>query len=502
MQLRQIFWAIFFITFIIKLLFASLLPINSDEAYFVVWGSHLDYGYYDHPPMVGWWLWLMLQISDALLWLRLPVVLVVSLIGWLIYRLLSEKGESVSVFAAAIYLLLPVNLAGMFITTDTPLILWMFLSIISFYFAIDKEKTHLFLLAGLFLGLAVLSKYFSALLGFAYLVYFLVFARTKAGFKHLLLIYLASLPFILLNLYWNYNHCWVNYLFNFVNRHGVEADEVTTGSAIIYWLMWLWVIPPLLYFAVKNRLQWPVVIKNNPVFVSLLFVPVLLFALLSFVKLIGLHWLLGFVPVAVIVMAALLSEQQLRRSAIFLAVYSFLHIILLSVFLSSPFKFLPAENQHIKKAVLFFNSEQASDAIKKYQGKYRLSTLTYSNSSVLSYYLRENVSVIGPGAFYARQDDLNTDYRQWADQNVLILTHIKGWLERYEALFAEHSYETIRVNGHEFYLLLGNKFNYQMYHKEYLSDTLKYYQIPDSLPVGECYFYDKYFPAGKSSGKN
>jgi len=59
-------------TFLIKLLVAWVLPITGDEAYFVVWGKHPDFGFYDHPPMAGWFLTVMLWVSDAPVWLRWP----------------------------------------------------------------------------------------------------------------------------------------------------------------------------------------------------------------------------------------------------------------------------------------------------------------------------------------------------------------------------------------------------------------------------------------------
>ena len=39
---------------LIKVAIAYGLPMTGDEAYFVLWGKHLDFGYYDHPPMAGW----------------------------------------------------------------------------------------------------------------------------------------------------------------------------------------------------------------------------------------------------------------------------------------------------------------------------------------------------------------------------------------------------------------------------------------------------------------
>ena len=39
-----------------RLWLSAVFPFTGDEAYFVDWGRHPDWGFYDHPPMVGWWL--------------------------------------------------------------------------------------------------------------------------------------------------------------------------------------------------------------------------------------------------------------------------------------------------------------------------------------------------------------------------------------------------------------------------------------------------------------
>jgi 4-amino-4-deoxy-L-arabinose transferase-like glycosyltransferase len=88
MQINEaLFYRILWLTLAIKLVFAAWIPLTGDEAYFIGWGKNLDYGYYDHPPMVGWWLAGLLQVSDAVSWLRLPSVLLTTFIGWAIYQL-------------------------------------------------------------------------------------------------------------------------------------------------------------------------------------------------------------------------------------------------------------------------------------------------------------------------------------------------------------------------------------------------------------------------------
>ena len=73
-------------TFALKLLLAAFVPFSGDEAYFLIWGQRPDFGFYDHPPMVGWLLWLMLRVSEAEWVLRLPVVLFTSFIGYGLYH--------------------------------------------------------------------------------------------------------------------------------------------------------------------------------------------------------------------------------------------------------------------------------------------------------------------------------------------------------------------------------------------------------------------------------
>ena len=73
---RHLFLLILTITTAIKVWLAFSIPLIGDEAYFYQWGRHVDWGgFYDHPPMVGWWLWGLQQLSSSLLVLRLPAVL-------------------------------------------------------------------------------------------------------------------------------------------------------------------------------------------------------------------------------------------------------------------------------------------------------------------------------------------------------------------------------------------------------------------------------------------
>jgi hypothetical protein len=49
-RLQKIFW----ISLILKLALAAVIPLTNDEAYYWVWAQHMQWSFYDHPPFVAW----------------------------------------------------------------------------------------------------------------------------------------------------------------------------------------------------------------------------------------------------------------------------------------------------------------------------------------------------------------------------------------------------------------------------------------------------------------
>ena len=63
--LKRVFWSAIGVTLAFRLWLAWWLPLTGDEAYFLQWGEAPALGYYDHPPLVGWLLAALLQLSHA-----------------------------------------------------------------------------------------------------------------------------------------------------------------------------------------------------------------------------------------------------------------------------------------------------------------------------------------------------------------------------------------------------------------------------------------------------
>lgn len=491
----QFFYKILFAVLAFRVAFAAWIPMTGDEAYFIVWGKNLDYGYYDHTPMVGWLLSALLLVSDAAWWLRLPSVILPVAIAYFIFKLLVPRLPQVAAWVALAYLFAPVNFINILITTDTPLIFFSFVSAWFFYQAMyGTARNTDFLLAGLFLGLAFFSKYFAVFLGFAYGFYIILFQRTKRELIGLGLIVLMVLPFVLINLFWNYNHCWNNILFNLYNR--TATPDNIFNSLFKYLLILTYLFSPvLIYFLIKNSKLFKNHIKDkyNHVYLWLLVLPLLLFLLLTFRKEVGLHWVFSFYPFIFIAFAGILNSKQWRWTFHFMWLFSLIHIVAILSILLLPEQTFANKKEAVQNLVFGKYSDEVLAELEPYEKDYTFATISYGMSSVASYYSGKHFIVFDKASFHAREDERLVNYKELLGKNILIFKRTPVNLDKYSRYFVSSERKTIEVRGATFELLIGNTFNYDLYYKEVLQKIDKdFYNIPDWLPVGQCEFKDKY----------
>ena len=496
MSLSNIFKITLLVTLLIKLTLAFIIPLSGDEAYFLLWGQYPDLGYYDHPPMVGWVLHLMLYLGHAEVVLRLPVILTYPLIGYGIYRLLKPLDEDKAALIAILFLISPINILNVAITTDTTLILFSFLSFAALYKALQKNHYGWYALAGIFFGLAFLSKYFAVLLGLTYLVYLILTAKSKQKTLGFALLYLASLPFALLNLYWNYTHCWDNIMFNLYNRN--ESAHFSFRTIVMFLGVQLYLMtPPLAYYAIKKRNELKQVFKGEQLqlFLFVFLVPMTLFALLSLVRVVGMHWVLSFYPALYLLLYKLLSRKELTSVLKFMAWFSGLHLAAILVIANMPMETWKS-NKLYNGVVMSFEHNKIVEQLRPYeQQQFLLSTDGYSPSATMSYYYGSRFFVFGEDGFHARHDDILTDFREFNGRNILILRKSEPDMQEYIPYFDRVETKNFTLREATFYLVLGYNFNYEKYREGVLRQIKnKYYKIPAYLPVGACNFCERYFP--------
>ena len=459
---------------------AAVLPITGDEAYFILWGRTPDIGFYDHPPMVGWLLAPLLRVSEAPWLLRLPVLLLPVLVALLVRHALAawfDRDADTADLAAIAVLLVPLNVWNVFITTDTPLALFSVASLLGF-------ARGRFLLAGVLLGLAFLSKYLAVLLGMSYLVWALVARRPRA----FALVFAGALPFALLNLYWNWQACWCNVMFNVVNRHGDAGLSFTTPA--LYAASLAYLAAPLLWFAWRGRgkLRAALARPGEGALLAAWLVPLLVFAVLSPVRRIGLHWLLSFIPAIILSVALALERRALVITARWFAGFAVLHAVALAVLVALPLETWKGR-RYYQNLVLLAHTEAVLQSLPPGTPAYE----SYSMAAVMSFHAKRTVPVFGAGSSHARQDDILTDWREYQGRDLAILRRDEPVLAHYRPYFREVEARRFEVQGAPFYAVLGRGFDYAAYREGVLKPVReRWYRIPRALPVGRCYFFERY----------
>jgi hypothetical protein len=477
-----------------KVWLAAVFPYTGDEAYFTVWGMQPELGYYDHPPMVGWLLALLLRFSDAEWVLRLPAVLEPALAALAVWFALKRVDRDRALLAALALLLVPVHVWNVFITTDTPLALASVLSGLAFWRAIESRSRCWYAAAGVLLGLAFLSKYFAALLGLAYFAYVLLSPRGERDWRGLVITFACAAPFVLLNLWWNYENCWANLMFNLYNRH--EGAGFSLKTPPLYALTALYVLSPVaLWQLLRSRPRVAAAWRRNGFrFLTLAWaVPFGVFAALSLAKTVGLHWVLSFVPFFFASLVYVLDARQLRRSVIYLAAFSALHVALAGIAAAMPLEKWKSTRFH-DGIVFHFRIAQVIDEMRPYLAEFEPAADGYSAAVTASYYAGRYMFVFGTASSHARHDDIVTDFRRLEGRNIMVLRKSAPQPSEYQPYFRSVETRTFAVEGATFHLVLGRGFDYAAYRDRVLAPLRdRYYAIPSYLPQGHCYFCARYF---------
>lgn len=468
-------------------------PVTGDEAFFYWWGVYPDWGYSDHPPMVGWLIALMrATLGDSLWSIRLPIVLLPLALGAALWWALKPVDKVRAAWAVLFFWLAPLNWLNTLITTDTPLIFWSVLSVAALMRAerrqaLDRAAYGLYALSGLFLGCAFLSKYFSVVLGFSYLVYFLLYRRERlAGFA---LLVLCALPGPAINIAYNMSHGWSNIMFNVYNRNEDAAFEWRKPLTYIGMMVYL-ITPVAVWMAVRYRQSLLAAARSQRLLACLVVVPLLFFALLSAKKVIGLHWVLSFYPFGFAFLAFALPADRLKACAQGLAVFAALHVLVVA-------------GLYMTTLDTWRSTKLYPQIIRSYKTAEMLKQVTapgvvlmgeaYTPASIFGFERRQYMPVFGVGKFHARQDDMLVDFSLYQGKTIRVILADKPRLEEFAPYFASMRVLSFEQNGVPFYAVEGTGFNYPAYREGVLGTVFKrYFNIPTWLPMTGCPFCERY----------
>ena len=273
-------YTIILVLAVLSTIYNAFLPLHGDEAYYWMWSHNLQLGYYDHPPMIAYLIYLTNFISEAEWGVRLVNVFSLSIAALYLFKLACEMfDEKIAINSLLIFSSIALVHAGYILTTpDSPLILFWSLSLYYSYKAIFYGKTKDYFLTGLMLGFMMLSKYTAILFVFMILIFIVLKRRDiLTNINFYLAVLVASLV-VSPMLWWNYQNDWISFAFQ-LGHGSTKTFEIHPNLFFEFFAGQFGIFSPvftgvLFYFLVKDKLYFK---DNKLFFLALSVIVVLLF---------------------------------------------------------------------------------------------------------------------------------------------------------------------------------------------------------------------------------
>jgi dolichol-phosphate mannosyltransferase len=228
---------------LLRLVYAGSVELMPEETYYWGYSRHLDYGYFDHPPMVAW----LIRLGTTLFGqtefgVRFGALCCGAVTSLFVYRLaFNLYGAACALAALLLTQVLPFFfLAGFLMTPDAPLTAAWAASLYFLERALLGGQARAWWLAGIALGLGMISKYSIALLGPVTCI-FLLWDQPSRQWWRRPEPYIAALiaaaifsPVII----WNAQHEWASFAFQ-TSRRLADAPKFTTHRLIASMLVLL-----------------------------------------------------------------------------------------------------------------------------------------------------------------------------------------------------------------------------------------------------------------------
>ncbi|MBQ6307921.1 MAG: glycosyltransferase family 39 protein [Bacteroidales bacterium] len=461
-----------FIWFVLNLLQGIFTEIQEDEAYYALYGEHLAWGYYDHPPMVGLMTFLSSIFFSGTLGVRFFTIIASCLSLWVIWMIANPEYFKLGLFESPLsplkggdakhqlnnsklptdsqlstlnsklfliiaFSIVMFNIYGFVTTPDASLILFsaLFLFVYQRYL-VESTWPRAFLM-GLLMACMIYSKYHAFLfLGLIVLSNLKLLKNGKFWVACLLALALLT-PHIL----WQVNNGFPSFRYHLAGRN--EAFKWSyffeylpnqllifnpfTFGAVVYVLIRnrnCVIIPPALLKRGRSEAQQTgdEVFERGLKFILIGFF--FFFWLMAFRGHVEPHWtIVCVIPMVVLVYRKALVDNKLRKYTKFVILPSLLLVLTLRILLLTPLadRFGYHGKEKYYKAV----EQVAGDRPMVYQGSFQQAALYHyftgkESSPLQSYYDRMT------------QYDLWQFDKAWIGKPVFICGHVNERSETYQ----------------------------------------------------------------------
>jgi hypothetical protein len=403
---------------IINMIQACFVGLDGDEAYYWTYTLHLQWGYFDHPPMVALGIKLGELFGHGYLYTRFGTILLSSATIYFGFKALPENLQNVRWYLLAFASVVFFHIYSFVVTPDAPLL---FFTAVFFYayrlYLKHDGLPHILFLAFSIVGL-IYSKYHGVLP-----VFFVFLSNPKLALKRsawlaVVIVVIAFLP----HLWWQYQHNWPTVQYHLFER-GQDHYKVEKTANYILGQLLIWgpftTIPALVLFFRKKQRD---VYFRAHVFT---FWGVLVFFLLnSFKKNIEPHWtLVAGISFLVLLMNVLVNASAKTKRVFYILITANIVLIIAArILLAVPGS--PVKNID-RFQVQIYSAAWADSLYKKAAGTPVVFIDNYTYPALYKYYHPDQLSTCFSSVYYRKNNFTMQNDEPFNNKNVYTIRKVK-----------------------------------------------------------------------------
>jgi hypothetical protein len=383
---------------VINILLACLIGLDGDEAYYWTYSRHLQWGYFDHPPMVALSIKLGELFGHGWLFTRIGAILFSAATIYFGFKALPERLQNTNRYLLVFASVLIFHIYSFVTTPDAPLLFFTALFFYAYKRYLEKENVGNVLFLALSIVGMIYSKYHGILP-----VFFTFLCNPRLALKRSawIVIVLATAVF-LPHLWWQYQNDWPTVRYHLFER---SQGSYKIEKTINYILGQLLILGPFttvvaLVLLLKKRSRGDAYLRAH---VFTFFGILIFFLLNSFNKNIEPHWTLT-AGISFVVLAMDLLERstdKFKRIFFWLAAANIVLILLARILLAIPNT--PAKNLD-RFQVQVYSHSWADSLYKHAAGTPLVFVDNYHYPSIYAYYYPDQLSTSYSTVYYRKSN--------------------------------------------------------------------------------------------------
>lgn len=400
---------------ILRIITIAVMGIMPQDAYYYFYSEHLALSYFDHPPMVGWMLWLFTSVLGKSIFAVHATDFLITLgtvySVWLLAQRIVPNNNAAKA-TLLFFSTIMVSILSIITTPDVPLLLFWTLSLLFAHKANTQNRLRDWLLTGVMMGGAFLSKYTALFLPAGLLLFLLLNKEHRKklwGYQFILvcLVFaIVALPVVI----WNVQNDFISFKFQSGTRfNDMNLAKLNPKNFLGAVGHQLFIMIPVLFIALwvfvwkYMRRGWMKLktISSNNLFLLSFFLPMMsFFFAVSLMYWVKINWMMPAYISGIIWVSTYLSVKWMRVQFIIALVIQLLGIVFVVTYI------IPVRSDDTWWGWNKLNNEV--ELLLKDRPGYVLAADNYKITSVLHFTSQKKVysgNIIGQPAFQYMMTD-------------------------------------------------------------------------------------------------